>query len=132
METKSAACLWFCAPTNHLHKITIFQKISLKQKFAYKISEQFKLYNFDKTSDVLITENKDVSKRLSLKLPHKTVYTVTNYYNQIFDNKERWINDIQLPPFDGITLLTVSANYPHKNLDIIFKIIDFYKKINWI
>lgn len=43
-------------------KSPFFKKISLKQKFAYKISEQFKLYNFDKTSDVLITENKDVSK----------------------------------------------------------------------
>lgn len=118
----------FARPQIIYTKSPFFKKISLKQKFAYKISEQFKLYNFDKTSDVLITENKDVSKRLSLKLPHKTVYTVTNYYNQIFDNKERWINDIQLPPFDGITLLTVSANYPHKNLDIIFKIIDFLQE----
>lgn len=68
---------------------------------------------------MLITENVDVSERLGSKLPHKKIYTVTNYYNQVFDNKEKWINDIQLPPFDGISLLTIAANYPHKNLDII-------------
>lgn len=105
-----------------------FKEISLKQKLAYKIREKLKLYNFNKTSDELITENADVSERLSLMLPHKKIYTVTNYYNQVFDNKEEWIADIQLSPFDGITLLTVSVNYPHKNLGIIFKVIDYMEK----
>jgi len=105
-----------------------FKKISLRQKWIYKIRERLKLYNFAKTSDILITENTDVSEILSLKLPHKKIYTVTNYYNQVFDNRQEWVDDIQLPPFDGLTLLTISANYPHKNLDIIFKVIDYIEK----
>ncbi len=34
----------------------------------------------------------------------------------------------QLPDFDGTTLLTISANYSHKNLEIIPKVIKYLKR----
>ncbi len=33
-----------------------------------------------------------------------------------------------LPPFDGVTLLTVSADYPHKNLGIIPRIAEYLRR----
>lgn len=102
-----------------------FANLSFSARIGYKLREKLKLFNFDKTSDILVSENEDVSKRLQLKLPNKKIYTVTNYYNQIFDNKQEWINDKMLPLFNGLTLLTISANYPHKNLGIIYKVIDY-------
>lgn len=45
------------------------------------------------------------------------VYTVTNYYNQVFDQPEQW-KEIKLPVFEGVSMLTVSNAYPHKNLEI--------------
>lgn len=56
---------------------------------------------------------------MKLIYPNKEIYTVTNTYNQIFDSPEKWNNTTTLPSFNGFTLLTVSANYPHKNLEII-------------
>jgi len=53
---------------------------------------------------------------------------VTNNYNQVFDQRERWQTDINLPTFDGLTLLTVTANYPHKNVGIILPVIDYLAK----
>ena len=52
---------------------------------------------------------------------HSKVFTVTNYYNQIFDIPDKWIAR-QLPLFDGCTLLTISTANPHKNYSIIPKI----------
>ena len=47
------------------------------------------------------------------------VFTVTNFYNSVFDDPNLWDRSIKLPVFDGITLLTIASNYPHKNLAII-------------
>lgn len=102
-----------------------FRKIGREKYLKYKLSEFVKLRNFARSSDVLVTENSDVSERLSRKIRNKRIYTVTNYYNQVFDNPSERVDDITLPAFDGITLLTVTANHPHKNVDIIYRTADY-------
>lgn len=57
----------------------------------------------------------------------KKVYTVTNYYNQIYDDKSRW-KEVTLPPFDGATILTLSKPRPYKNLRIAIDIAKIWKK----
>ena len=79
--------------------------------------------SFRQTADAFWTENADVSRRFAAMVG-KPVETVTNNCNQIFGEPERWAPDVELPPFEGTTLLTVSANYPHKNLGIIPRVID--------
>lgn len=98
-----------------------FKIISLKDRVVLKLKEFFHILDFKKNSDILITENPDVTDRISERL-NKRVYTVTNNYNQIFDAPQSW-SQIKLPPFDGDYLLTVSANYPHKNLKVIPEVI---------
>ncbi len=105
-----------------------FSLISFKEKVALKIKSALHLKNFKQTSDVLISENSDVSDRLRSMFPYKPIHTVTNYYNQIFDKPDLWDRTIKLPTFDGFTLLTISANYPHKNLGIINQVIHFLKR----
>ena len=68
---------------------------------------------------IYYTENSFISVRLKQLYPGKRVYTVTNNCNQVFHQPAAWRRDIQLPPFEGLTLLTISANYPHKNLRIL-------------
>lgn len=96
-----------------------FKNLSKSASFKLAIKKFFHLLDFKNNNDELITENADVSDRLRKIIPRKKVSTVTNYYNQIFDNSKEWKNDLKLPVFEGFTLLTVSANYPHKNLNII-------------
>lgn len=76
---------------------------------------------FRRSTDEFYTENPYISDLLAKKWPSKTVYTITNYYNQVFDNPRAW-KHVNLPKFDGTTLLCVSANYQHKNLGIARKI----------
>lgn len=103
-----------------------YQNISLKARLQLKFKEFLHLYDFKHHSDLLISENQDVSERIS-KMLHKKVVTVTNNYNQIFDKPDSW-KLFSLPKFDGDLILTVSVNYPHKNLKVIPKIIDELQK----
>ncbi|MDE6339667.1 MAG: glycosyltransferase, partial [Muribaculaceae bacterium] len=68
--------------------------------------------------------NEYISKRLRRILNGKEVFTITNNYNQVFDNPQLWDTSIKLPYFDGLTLLTITASYPHKNLEIALKTLD--------
>jgi glycosyltransferase involved in cell wall biosynthesis len=95
-----------------------FSQIALKEKIILKIKEIIHLHAL-RQSQILVTENEDVTKRLKLIIPNREIYTITNYYNQVFDNKDLWDQSVQLPTFDGVTLLTVTSNHTHKNLRII-------------
>lgn len=81
---------------------------------------------FKRCSKSFWTENEYITKRLARIFKKSTVYTVTNYYNQVFDNPND-CNYKKLEDFNGCTLLTVSSLYPHKNLGIT---IDIAKILN--
>ena len=102
-----------------------YDNISLKEKLIYKIWEM----SFKRCSNVFYTENESISEKLRLLLKGKTVYTVTNYYNQVFDEPGQWDRSIVLPPFSGITCLSVSTYYPHKNFTILVDVINNLKVI---
>lgn len=92
------------------------KKQLLIQRLRYGIREGA----FKRCSKYFYTENPYISTRLEKMWHGKKVYTVTNYYNQVFDQPEQWKENV-LPKFDGITLLTIATPYPHKNLTIAAK-----------
>lgn len=73
---------------------------------------------FRRSSDTFYTENAYISTMLPNLLGGAKVYTVTNYYNQVFDHPEQW-HQHPLPAFDGTTCLSISSFYPHKNFPIL-------------
>ena len=85
----------------------------MKSKIHNKVYEYF----FQRTTKNFYTENPFITDRLRALFKETNVYTVTNYYNQVFDHPEQWVEKT-LPAFDGTTLLTLSNSYPHKNLEI--------------
>ena len=88
-------------------------KISFTENLTYCIWK----WAFKRSSTVFFTENSYISNLLPQLLGNVKVYTVTNYYNQVFDNPELWKHR-SLPPFDGTTMLTLSNAYTYKNLEI--------------
>ena len=100
-----------------------FRRQSKWARFTLKLKEYFQIRNINLCCDELIAETSDVTRRLKDIFPKKKLYTVTNFYHQIYDREELWEKSITLPPFKGFTLLTISANYPHKNLNIIKEVI---------
>lgn len=81
---------------------------------------------FKNSTKFFYTENKYISDILSKKWKGYQIVTINNYYNQVFDTPNKWQN-LELPYFEGTTLLTISANYPHKNLPITIDIAHILK-----
>ena len=90
-------------------------RLSLKDRIVYKAWG----WGFKKSSKVFYTENVYISRLLEKYYKDVKVYTVSNYYNQVFDQPEKWTRNIRLPKYDGVTCLSISSNYPHKNFGII-------------
>lgn len=103
-------------------------KLSILQKLKFDFMRSRNRILFKNSSKIFYTENRFISQRLQKVFPNSTIYTVTNNYNQIFDSPALWDRNIQLNTFNGITLLTIAANYPHKNLSIIIPTIHYLKK----
>ena len=96
-----------------------YKRLTLKEVFIYKLWT----WLFKKSSDTFYTENEYISRLLpELVGPKAKVFTVTNYYNQVYDHLEMCKRSVWLPVFDGVTLLSVSSHYPHKNFEIAIEV----------
>lgn len=106
----------------YLQNASLLGKI--KDKVLYKAIE----WSYKMSCDAIFTENPAIAKGLQERMPAKQVFTVTGSYNQVYEHPELWDRSISLPPFSGTTILTIAANYPHKNLKIILPTIDYLKQ----
>lgn len=102
-----------------------FRNLSYFNRLKEFIKRNIWIWSFNRCSDIYFTENESISLKLKDLFPKKNIYTVTNYYNQIFDNESKWSREIDTGSFSGTTILTISANYPHKNLGIIKEIVNY-------
>ncbi|MDO4722841.1 glycosyltransferase [Porphyromonas circumdentaria] len=100
-----------------------FCRMNWIKRYKSLVVEYIKLYNFKICSDTFIVETKDVEDRVTKLFADISVYTVTNNINQVFLDRNQWDRTIALAPFVGFTLLTISANHQHKNLQIIPEVI---------
>lgn len=100
------------------------KKTSMKENLVYRIWR----WGFKKSSDTFYTENQYISEMLPKLLGNIKVYTVTNYYNQIFDQPEKWLHEVRLPEFDGVTILSVSSTGIHKNLGIMIPMSEYLNR----
>lgn len=98
-----------------------FTRMSIWERFQSFYTHAIVRYYFFRRTRFFYSENESISKRIEKSIKGVKCYTVTNYYNQIFDQPDKW-RHVFLPKFDGVTLLNIGANYPHKNLDISIEI----------
>lgn len=101
------------------------KELSLKDKLSYAVWK----WGFKKSSKVFYTENSFISDKIPELLGKDIkVFTVTNYYNQVFDHPELWHRTIRLAPFTGTTIITISSTAVHKNLKIMIPIAAYMEK----
>lgn len=106
-----------------------FQRMNFIQRFRWQVQLSLWRYIFNKT-DYFYTENQLISERLQKMFPRKKIFTVTNYYNQIFD-LPKLQKYHQLPYFNGWQILNVGSSSPHKNLKISIEIARILKTTYW-
>ena len=125
----------FAMPHLVIPESPFFTQMHIIERVKWLFWCLFRKWSFKKSASFFWTENPLISTRLESILGvrsncrkkacsrksfsnQKQVFTVSNYYNQVFDDPQLWRNH-PLEPFDGITCLSVSAYYPHKNFPIL-------------
>lgn len=101
-----------------------FKTLSIKEKIHNKLLCLIKSYLFKKNSDALVFETQDAANIYSQQHSfRKPTFVANNTLNEIFYSPTEWKTfDVQLNgPFK---ILCLTANYPHKNLSIIPRVID--------
>ena len=105
-----------------------FSRLTYMKRLKEKIECYVVGYFFNRNKPkYFYSENSDISLRVEKYFKNSKCFTVTNYYNQVFDEKKEWLVHT-LPPFNGVTILTISSYYPHKNLEISIDIAKYLKK----
>lgn len=97
------------------------------KKWRLSLLRILHLHDFKHHNQGLVVETRDIASRLGKLLPSKKVYVVSNTYNQVFDQGALWDERLRLPDFDGLTLLSITANYRHKNLQVIPEVITYLR-----
>ena len=101
---------------------------NFKEWLVYKVWT----WGFRKSSNVFYTENPYISNMLSQLIRDAKVYTVSNYYNQVFDHPEQWRRNIILNNNTNgkrmVTMLTVSSTASHKNLGIMVPVAEYLER----
>lgn len=112
----------FAYPFLVLPESPYFQIMNWKAKIKIHLRIRLLDFYFRRSTKYFVTENPMISNRVAQRFKGCTVFTVTNYYNQIFDNPEKWVS-YSLPRFEGVSLINISTPYPHKNLNIAIDIL---------
>ncbi len=100
------------------------RRIPLVRKIRWKMKRLIVRYFFRKDADFIVVQTDDVNRRLKKFLHRDHILTVSNTYNSVFDAPPAAAPKLPPKKEGAFRLLTISAWYPHKNLDVIPKVID--------
>ena len=104
-----------------------FKLIGLKKRGYWWLKKRFDLY-FYRRLDAIVVQTEDVKERLQKLIPGVSIHAVSNTVNAEFQ-KENTLESGLLPKTENeFRFLTLSANYPHKNLSIIHEVIRELKR----
>ena len=100
------------------------KSLPIKKRFLQTLENKFKSFYFKGNSKYFIVETEDVKKRLFkyLRVPLSQIYVVSSTYNHYFgieNNGLRTKIKLNKKNKNEFRVLTVSLNFPHKNLIII-------------
>ena len=88
-----------------------------KLKFAAK--KRLHYYFFKRDASALVTQTDDVNQRVRKELGFDKVYTVTNTASAYYNQSDSFPNKLKPKPDWLFRLVTISAYYQHKNLELI-------------
>lgn len=118
----------FALPQLVIPESPYFKRMSASENLKWKMWCGIRKWSLKRSADCFWTENPFISKRLMGVFDINKVYSVSNYYNQVFDQPEKWKKIHLLPKYDGVTCLSVSSPSSHKNFPIIIDIIRVLRK----
>jgi glycosyltransferase involved in cell wall biosynthesis len=106
-----------------------FNSLNAKQKMYWSLKMQFDLF-FYRRLDAVVVQTEDVKQRLEKFVKQSPVYSVSNTVNSTFFRNDFGKSRLPDKKPDEFRLLTVSSDYPHKNLSVIIETIRELRKKN--
>ncbi|KNC91477.1 glycosyltransferase [Trabulsiella odontotermitis] len=116
---------WLIFANHNLYAI-----LNLKEKIKFLLLKYLQPYFYKKNADYIITESKAVSEKVQslLHFDNQRVFTISNTLNDNFRYPALYDNSIldKLPikNKDDFWLLTITHDYPHKNMKVIIRLLD--------
>lgn len=102
-----------------------FSRISSYQRIKWFLKGEVIKYFFKKEADAYVVQTNDVKQRLQDLLYVEHVYTVSNTFSDHYRQPLSVGNKLPYKEEDEFRFLTLSAWYPHKNIDIIPEVISY-------
>jgi len=99
-----------------------FQRIDAKKRLHWWLKKQFDLFFYRKL-DAIVVQTEDVRQRLQKLVRNVPIQTVSNTVNGMFFEENNGESGLPPKKENEFRLLTLSANYLHKNLHIIHEVI---------
>ena len=120
----------FALPQLVIPESPYFQRMSKVERIKWWGWCIIRKWSLKRSADYFWTENPYISDRLGKLFKINKVYTVSNYYNQVFDTQDKWTKKVRIPEYDGCTCLSVFAPNAHKNIGIIEDIVRYFKAVH--
>jgi len=87
------------------------------------IQKQIHCWLYRREADALIVQTDDVNQRVRKLLGNDKVYTVTNNHNGWYEHAAEFSSRLPKRAANAFRFLSLTSYYPHKNLELIPKII---------
>lgn len=118
---KSAHLMGFALPWLINPETKAFKEFSFKDLIKKRLQNLIKGFFVKKNATHFVVETEDVKHRLLkyFSVPLDNTWVVDNTFNQYFNNVKVGNSKTE----DFFRLITITANYPHKNLRIIKRVI---------
>ncbi|MFH5833132.1 glycosyltransferase family 4 protein [Halalkalibaculum sp. DA384] len=105
---------------HHIYRDSpFFSKMSICKKIKWYLKGAVLKYFFKRDADAYVVQTEDVNRRLQKWLQTDEVYTVSNTFSQYYESPRNEKNKLPEKTDGEFRFLTLSAWYPHKNLEII-------------
>jgi len=122
-HSKAPQIIGFNLPLYIYPESPFVKELGWRKKLKLWLKKQAHIYYFKRDGDAYVVQTNDVNQRTRKLLKTDEVYTVTNNHNAYFTEQyEKYPKKLPSKKQNEFRWLTLSAYYPHKDLEIIPKV----------
>ena len=118
-HSKAPQIIGFNLPLYIYPESPFLQSFSNQRRLKFALKKKLHYYFFRRDASAILTQTDDVNQRVRKELGFDKVYTVTNTASAYYNKHESFPKKLKPKPKDLYRFVTISAFYPHKNLELI-------------
>jgi len=134
---KSKHIMGYAIPHHIYPESPFFKSISLPKRLKLILLKHLHKINLRKSKAIFVVETNDVKRRLSkfLIIDESKIFIVSNSFNSVFNMPgiqidKKYLKFQKDKSHNTFRFITITANYPHKNLIILKKVVPLLIKRN--